>query len=127
MMASVLMNTSVPGTGNVTFLPRSSFRLPSYTNVDLRLAKVFRITERYNVELRGEAFNLFNSVLVLGVNANAYDYSQPSSSATSTCNVASHPSGNTCLVKRADFQQNPTTGSNLLGARQLQAGVRFNF
>lgn len=36
-------------------------RSPGFTNYDLSLFKNFRIHDRYNVQLRGEAYNLFNT------------------------------------------------------------------
>ncbi|MGA3072761.1 MAG: TonB-dependent receptor [Bryobacteraceae bacterium] len=41
-------------------LGRNSFRGPGATNVDLALAKKFKIRERATLELRGDAFNVFN-------------------------------------------------------------------
>ena len=35
---------------------------PRFFNTDFNLSKVFRITERQSVDIRGEAFNLFNTV-----------------------------------------------------------------
>lgn len=40
--------------------PRSVLRGPSWKNVDLTLAKNFRLTERWHTELRGEFFNVLN-------------------------------------------------------------------
>jgi len=41
-------------------LPRNAFRGPGATNVDIAIAKKFRIRERATLELRGDAFNVFN-------------------------------------------------------------------
>jgi hypothetical protein len=41
-------------------LPRNAFRGPGATNVDLAIAKKFKIRERATLELRGDAFNVFN-------------------------------------------------------------------
>ncbi|HLY16965.1 MAG TPA: carboxypeptidase regulatory-like domain-containing protein [Bryobacteraceae bacterium] len=41
-------------------LPRNSFRGPGATNVDLAIAKKFKLREGAVLELRGDAFNLFN-------------------------------------------------------------------
>ena len=41
-------------------LPRNSFRGPGATNVDIALAKKFKFRERATLELRGDAFNVFN-------------------------------------------------------------------
>jgi hypothetical protein len=49
----------VPGSGYGT-TPRDFFRGPGRTNLDLALAKTTAITEKVNIELRLEAFNVFN-------------------------------------------------------------------
>jgi len=41
-------------------LPRNHFRGPNKTNLDMTLAKSTKITERVNLQLRVDAFNLFN-------------------------------------------------------------------
>jgi hypothetical protein len=124
MTASVLMNVAIPGGGFVWYdvAPRSSFSLPSYTNVDLRIAKQFNITERINFEVRGEMFNLFNSTLILGVDTNAYTYAQPGNSA---CPSATH--ANTCMVLSEDFGEPDTTTGALAGPRQVQFGAKLTF
>ena len=47
-----------PYPGNM--LGRNSFRAPGFWNVDLGLYKSFRLTEGTSLQLRGEAYNLFN-------------------------------------------------------------------
>lgn len=46
-----------PGT-----LGRNTERAPRFASVDLALRKPFLLTERWRIELRGEAYNLFNTV-----------------------------------------------------------------
>ncbi|MBV8072602.1 MAG: TonB-dependent receptor [Acidobacteriaceae bacterium] len=41
-------------------LPRNALRGPGQTNLDFSISKHFAITERINLELRGDAFNIFN-------------------------------------------------------------------
>ncbi|HEY0565677.1 MAG TPA: hypothetical protein VGC88_08845, partial [Terriglobales bacterium] len=53
-------------------LGRNTFRYPRTENVDLRMSKKLAITERYRMELMGEAFNVFNHQNVTGVNTTAY-------------------------------------------------------
>jgi Carboxypeptidase regulatory-like domain/TonB dependent receptor len=53
-------------------LGRNTFRYPHTENVDLRMSKKLAITERYRMELMGEAFNVFNHQNVTGVNTTAY-------------------------------------------------------
>jgi hypothetical protein len=40
--------------------PRNGLRGPGQTNLDLAITKHFRVRERLDVELRGDAFNVFN-------------------------------------------------------------------
>ena len=40
--------------------PRNGLRGPGYTNVDLTVSKHFRFGEAFDLELRGDAFNVFN-------------------------------------------------------------------
>ena len=40
---------------------RNPVRGPGLQNADLMIGKTFRITERYNVEFRAEAFNVTNT------------------------------------------------------------------
>jgi Carboxypeptidase regulatory-like domain len=49
----------IPGSGYGT-TPRDFFRGPGRTNLDLTLAKATAINERLNLEIRVDAFNLFN-------------------------------------------------------------------
>jgi len=64
--------SSVPHIGGSNFTynttPSNTTAVRSYTvpNLDLSLQKSFRITERVNFSLRGEAFNALNSVLLGG-------------------------------------------------------------
>jgi hypothetical protein len=44
----------------------------TFNSFDLRLSKVFRLSERFRVQAIGEAFNLFNITNVLGVNSADY-------------------------------------------------------
>ncbi len=121
-MTGALLSTSRgPMGGAVAFLPRDSFRLPTYANVDLRLSREITIHERYSFEFRAEAFNLFNSAIVQAVNANAFNVVQPGGTGC----PASH--ANTCMVPVSTFGTATTTSAFLLGARQMQFGARFNF
>jgi hypothetical protein len=40
---------------------RNILRGPGFHNIDLGISRFFRITERFNLEFRSEAFNLFNT------------------------------------------------------------------
>ena len=131
MTAAALRNISVPAPGRVYWLPRNSFALPGYANIDLRVAKRFAITERVSFDFRAEMFNVFNSTLVLDVSRNAYNYGQPSGSATAACrNTTIDPvngHANTCMVPLSAFQTPTVTSGALLGARQMQFGTTLSF
>ncbi len=49
---------------------RNPVRGPGYQDVDLMLGKVFAITEKWNAELRAEAFNLTNTPALANPNGN---------------------------------------------------------
>jgi len=51
---------SNPGPGEIGRLQPRMFSGPWVSNVDLGIQKVIRVTERVSIELRGEAFNIFN-------------------------------------------------------------------
>ena len=118
MTGSAIQTTANLIGGRISWVPRNFFQYPNVYNVDFRLTKEFPIRERFNLEFRGEAFNLFNSTIVQGVNQNAYNFGCPSGGPAHA---------NTCLQPVTAFQTTTSTSGNLFGARQLQAGVRFNF
>jgi hypothetical protein len=51
---------SVPEFGTFGNLGRNAFRGPSFSQWDFTLSKTIRVSERFKVQLRLEAFNLFN-------------------------------------------------------------------
>jgi hypothetical protein len=53
---------SNPTAGGVGNLPILAFDAPASLQVDAALSKRFRILNKYSIEFRGEAFNLFNGV-----------------------------------------------------------------
>jgi len=82
----------IPGTfGNVS---RGSFRGPGLVDIDTSLFKKIRISERVNLQLRAEAFNIFNhpnfafpNQVVFSGNSSSYSYS--SSAGTITASATS--------------------------------------
>jgi Carboxypeptidase regulatory-like domain/TonB dependent receptor-like, beta-barrel len=89
--------------------PRNAYRLPGLMNLDLRLSKRFRFTERYNLEFLAEAFNVANRTHVFGQNSTLYIRS-----------------GNT-LTFNPSFGDVTTTDSTLYRERQIQFSARFQF
>jgi hypothetical protein len=103
-------------------LPRNSFRLPAIKNMDLRISKRINFSERYNLELLGEAFNLFNSTQVFGRNATLY-----TSNNSCTVNGVTFTAAANGLCYNTAFGQDTTTDSNKYRERQVQFAVRFHF
>ena len=115
--ADVNLSGSSGGGGRVPFVTRNQFRAPSQWTADLRVSRRFRVTEKTNLELFAEAFNLFNHVNVTGVNDELYtlDSSNPN---------------NLRLVTTEDFLRPGSTGLNnsfFFRERQLQFSARFQF
>jgi hypothetical protein len=99
---------------------------PDFMDVDLRLARRFKITERTGVQFVAEAFNLFNRTNFGSVN-NEYttfggfanpNYAAPSPSGF-FLNSAVNPPGNA--------QGAFTSGAGSFARRQLQLGARLTF
>lgn len=116
-MTGVLADT---GNGRALWLPRNSFLRPGYATVDVRVAKQFALTNTVDMDLRVEAFNVFNSTLVLDVQQEGNTYAQPGTGLCPATNV------NTCMVPVPGFQQTTAT-SGIVGARQLQFGMKLTF
>ena len=97
------------GTTRVPFLGANSFQMPRTVNVDLRIAKEFKVWESWKLTLSGDAFNLFNHVNVTAVNAQMFSISGTKLNYVSTFDTA-------------------TSSSNTLTAqRQIQVGIRLDF
>lgn len=56
----------IPTRGTNGNLGRNTFRGPGYVEIDATLSKTFRLTERLQFQLRGDAFNLLNRVNLNG-------------------------------------------------------------
>jgi len=97
------------GDNRLPIIERNSFRLPSVQNLDIRLSKRFRFTERYNLELLAEGFNVTNRTNVFNVNTTLYNRS-----------------GNV-LTFNPNFGQVTGADSTLYRERQIQFAARFQF
>jgi hypothetical protein len=123
------------GTTRVPFLGSNSFQLPRTVNVDLRLAKEFKVWESWKLTLSGDAFNLFNHVNVTAVNTQMFSITAPTTA--TTVHGVSCSAGAPCFV----FQDPAITGSpstslfhaatqssnSLIAQRQIQVGIRLTF
>jgi hypothetical protein len=55
-----IVNASDFGPFPSTMTGRNAFRAPGYWNIDFAVHKTFSLNERFKLQLRGEAFNVFN-------------------------------------------------------------------
>lgn len=115
------------GTNGSNIFPlnrRNSYRNPNLWNVDLRISKRFRFTERYNLEFLAEGFNIFNRTQVAGLNFS--QYTLPVSGNCATINgITTNDTNGVC--SQPSFGGIFATDSNLFRERQVQFAVRFQF
>ena len=112
------------GDNRVPILARNAFRLPAIKNMDLRVSKRINFSERYNLELLGEAFNLFNRTQVFGQTGTFLASPTGNSCAVTNGIVTNDPNG---LCYSPSFGAVSTTDSNKYRERQIQFAVRFHF
>jgi hypothetical protein len=110
------------GDNRFTQFPRNSFRLPSIKNMDLRVSKRFKFTERYSLEALAEAFNLFNRTQVFGQSTTLYT---PATNCAATNGIVTNNANGLCFTPA--FGSVTTTDSNKYRERQIQFAVRFQF
>lgn len=107
---------------------RNSYRNPDLWNVDLRVSKRFNFTERYNLELLAEGFNIFNRTQVSGLNFTQYALPITSGGVSNCFGIngiqTNDPNG---LCSQPTFGSIFSTDSNNFRERQIQFAARFHF
>jgi len=106
-----------PGPGTFGTMGRNIFRGPGYRNVDFSVVKIWKFSERLNVQLRGEFFNLFNHPEF----ANPYGVGGQLGNVDPSVPGAFGASNITPDVAAA----NPVIGSG--GPRAIQLGLKIRF
>ncbi len=112
----VRVSTGILGAGGTNRLPdiaRNGFEMPRTVNVDMRLAKKFRLYESWNFELFGEAFNLFNHVNATAVGTRNFSIGGTAAAPT--------------LVADPQFGTVQASSNSILAQRQIQIGARLTF
>jgi hypothetical protein len=138
------LGASLNGSGGEDLIApvgRNTFRYPAVMNLDLRFAKITRLSERVSVELIGEAFNLLNHQNVTAIqtvgyrltndpaHANMATLSYQSGMTTTTTTNASGGSVEQ-IVPSATAPFGGVTNTNnsaLYQQRQVQVGCKFIF
>jgi hypothetical protein len=124
--SSVVSGFSINGLGGssrVPFESTSALNIGTIYRTDLRLTKNFPITERFNLMLGFEAFNVFNHLIPSGRDAAQYQL-QPLATATTDPNY-----GFGVLTPRTSFGAVTLTQVTPDGttARRAQGVLRFTF
>jgi hypothetical protein len=104
---------------------RNVFIGPGLKNVDFRIMREFRMTERARLQLIGEAFNVFNHTNIASVNGTAFNYIAAGASGCGA--VVAGVNG--CLSPNSAFMAptSSTSTNGLYGARQLQVSAKLVF
>jgi hypothetical protein len=120
------VSSGILGAGGSNRLPGvapNAFQMPRTANVDLRLEKSFRLTERRAFTLTADAFNAFNHTNFTAVDNQIYTICAANAKCSAT--------GLTPTVNQLVFNNHfgvPTGSSNsLLAQRQIQIGARLDF
>jgi len=109
--------SGILGAGGSSRLPtiaRNGFQMPRTANVDLRIAKKFKLYESTALELFGEAFNLFNHVNATSVG-------------TRNFSITGANGLQPTLTADPQFGAVTSSSSSLLAQRQIQIGARFTW
>lgn len=113
-------NSGTATGGRSPGLVRNFYTGPGAQNIDFRISRDFRITEKLKLAMLGEAFNVFNHTNIFAVNTTQYTYTGANAGV-----CAGHTNG--CLVPQTSFLTPSATNNNLYGARQLQVSARITF
>jgi hypothetical protein len=114
------------GDGFSSYLPvvgRNTYKYPRHIVLDMRVDKKIPITERYNVELLLNVFNLANHQNIDGVATTAYKFSSTGAAAStltfqSSAVAGATPFGTATSSNNSGFLYTP---------RQVEIAAKFNF
>jgi hypothetical protein len=103
----------LPSLSRFPLFSRNAFNLPKIVNLDLRVSRRCRIAGHAQLEVIGEAFNVFNRTQVTGLNTRMYVIGGTATASTLTFDPS--------------FQTVSAAGNELTRERQVQFGVRIEF
>ncbi|HTS50128.1 MAG TPA: TonB-dependent receptor [Bryobacteraceae bacterium] len=127
LTGGLVTNTGALIGGRAPFLPRNNYRLPNLYNVDFRVSREFKLTERLRLALTGEAFNLFNHTNITGIGPNSTNNEPLSYNYTKANTGLCSGHTNDCIAPNPAFPTVTQTTSAVLGPRQLQISGRITF
>lgn len=126
---SAFINTDLNNDGNrsnerVPGSSRNTYRLPSILSVDPRITRNVAVSERLNIKLIAEAFNVFNRQNITSVRTTLYNVSTNTASATPCPGLGV---GSRCLVPQTAGSTAFGLPTNDIGPRILQLAIKFVF
>jgi hypothetical protein len=107
------LNGAGSSSNRLPLIPRNAFTGTDVKNIDLRISRRFYIKENMNFEFLGEAFNLFNTTHITGLNQTFYSLGSGATATTLNFNTP--------------FATVTEAGGTLYRERQVQIGLRFQF
>jgi hypothetical protein len=126
-------SSGLTGSGTSAYLlqlGRNTVSQPMTVEFDARLQKDIRLSDRINLELIGEGFNLLNYVNVTGITSTAYSITGcNTTTATSTCSLTYQPFSTTgALTGQSGFGSITNANSTFVySQRQIQLGMKLDF
>ncbi|MGZ4788020.1 MAG: TonB-dependent receptor [Terriglobales bacterium] len=126
---SAFLNSDLNGDGNsrnerVPGTTRNTYNLPATYSFDPRITKNVKVTERVNLKLIGEAFNVTNHFNVTGVKSTMFNVASNTANATPCSGQAV---GQKCLVPQTSGSTAFGLPSTDLGPRILQVAAKITF
>jgi Carboxypeptidase regulatory-like domain len=113
--------------GYLLQIGRNTYKMPNTTVLDMRLQKDLRVSERLNLELLGEVFNVLNHQNVTSMNATAYSINATASSTTPANTLVYQPSQG-AGINASGFGTVSNSNSNFVySQRQIQLGIKLDF
>ena len=95
----------------------NTLRGPRYSNLDLGIFREFKVSERFRVQFRAEAFNFTNTP----------HFSAPGSTGVNRANMTIDKNGTVHLNGYSEISTTRGTGREGIDERQFRFGLRFSF
>ncbi len=120
--SAAALNSGWNGAGGVTYIPvigRNTYQVPRAIVDDARLQKAFAITDRYNLQLRADVYNI----------ANHQNFNSSNLSTSGYVLAAGSGGANSTLTYLPSFQARSSSNTSgfLYTPREIQIGARFQF